>query len=123
MLLVENRLPNSIFRYVLTASWAHQIALVILTAIAFLLEIVPLELRRRVVNNLVKERPFQLVVMLCATYAGAVLIQGGVKLSLNIYRSWVAENSIRDLRRRVLACSRIARVVAPDRRQAASERR
>jgi len=62
-------------------------------------------------------------VMLCAAYAGAVLIQGGVKLSLNIYRSWVAENSIRDLRRRVLACSRIARVVAPDRRQAASERR
>src|SRR6516165_6256792 len=113
MLLVENRLPNSIFRYVLTASWAHQIALVILTAIAFLLEIVPLELQRRVVNNLVKERPFQLVVMLCAAYAGAVLIQGGVKLGLNIYRSWVAENSVRDLRRRVLACSRVARIVAP----------
>jgi ABC-type multidrug transport system fused ATPase/permease subunit len=113
MLPVANRLPNSIFRYVLTASWPHQIALVILTAIAFLLEIIPLELQRRVVNNLVKERPFQLVVTLCAAYAGAALIQGGVKLGLNIYRSWVAENSIRDLRRRVLACSRIARVVAP----------
>jgi ABC-type multidrug transport system fused ATPase/permease subunit len=110
---VANRLPNSIFRYVLTASWPHQIALVILTAIAFLLEIIPLELQRRVVNNLVKERPFQLVVTLCAAYAGAALIQGGVKLGLNIYRSWIAENSIRDLRRRVLACSRIARVVAP----------
>jgi ABC-type multidrug transport system fused ATPase/permease subunit len=113
MLLAEYRLPNSLFRYVLSASWSHQIALVILTTIAFLLEIVPLELQRRVVNNLVKERPFQLVVMLCAAYAGAVLIQGVVKLGLNIYRSWVAENSIRDLRRRVLACSRVARIVAP----------
>jgi ABC-type multidrug transport system fused ATPase/permease subunit len=107
------RLPSNIFRYVLAESWPHQIALVILTVLTFLLEIVPLELQRRVVNNLVKDRPFRLVVTLCAAYAGAVLIQGGVKLGLNIYRSWVAENSIRDLRRRVLAYSRTARAVVP----------
>jgi len=110
---ITDRLPNSIFRYVLAVSWPHQIALVTLTVITFLLEIVPLELQRRVVNNLVKERPFQLVVTLCAAYAGAVLIQGAVKLSLNIYRSWVAETSVRDLRRRVLAHSRIARATEP----------
>jgi len=110
---VAYRLPNSIFRYVLSASWPHQIALVILTVVTFLLEVVPLELQRRVVNDLVKERPFRLVVMLCVAYAGAILIQGTVKLGLNIYRSWVSESSIRDLRRRVLADSRIAQLVAP----------
>jgi ABC-type multidrug transport system fused ATPase/permease subunit len=110
---VAYRLPNSIFRYVLAASWPHQIALVILTVVTFLLEIVPLELQRRVVNNLVKERPFQLVVTLCAAYAGAVLIQGATKLGLNVYRSWVGENAIRDLRRHVFGCLRIARIVAP----------
>jgi hypothetical protein len=36
------------------------------TVIAFLLEIVPLEIERRAVNDLVKERPFQLVIVLCA---------------------------------------------------------
>ena len=107
------RLPNTIFRYVFAVSWPHQIALVILTVVTFLLEIVPLELQRRIVNNLVKERPFQLVVTLCAAYAGAVIIQGGIKLGLNVYRGWVAENSIRDLRRRVLAYSRAARSLAP----------
>src|SRR5215469_12043694 len=107
------RLPNTIFRYVFVVSWPHQIALVILTVVTFLLEIVPLELQRRIVNNLVKERPFQLVVMLCAAYAGTVMIQGAIKLSLNVYRGWVAENSIRDLRRRVLAYSRAARSLAP----------
>jgi ABC-type multidrug transport system fused ATPase/permease subunit len=107
------RLPNTIFRYVFAVSWPHQIALVILTVVTFLLEIVPLELQRRIVNNLVKERPFQLVVTLCAAYAGAVMIQGAIKLGLNVYRGWVAENSIRDLRRRVLAYSRSARSLAP----------
>ena len=106
-------LPSSIFRYVFATSWSHQIVLVILTVVTFLLEIVPLEIQRRVVNNLVKERSYQLVVTLCAAYAGAVLVQGATKLGLNIYRSWVGENAIRELRRRVLAYLGIARVVAP----------
>ena len=110
---LSDRLPTSLFRYVLAISWRHQIALVGLTVIAFLLEIVPLEIQRRVVNNLVKDRPFQLVIVLCAAYAGAVLIQGATKLGLNIYRGWVSENATRDLRRHVIGYSRSAQVDAP----------
>jgi ABC-type multidrug transport system fused ATPase/permease subunit len=107
------RLPNTIFRYVFAVSWRHQIALVALTVITFLLEVVPLEIQRRAVNDLVKERSFSLVVLLCAVYAGVVLVQGSTKLAVNVYRAWVAENAIRDLRRHVLAYLRIARAAAP----------
>jgi len=109
---LPDRLPTNLFRYVFVVSWRHQIALVALTVITFLLEIVPLEIQRRVINNLVKERPFQLVIVLCAAYAGAVLIQGATKLSLNIYRGWVGENATRDLRRQVIGYSGTARAVA-----------
>ena len=81
--------------------------------ITFLLEVAPLEIQRRVVNNLVRERPFQLVVVLCTAYAGAALVQGATKLGLNVYRSWVGENSKRDLRRHVIAYLRVARAIAP----------
>jgi ABC-type multidrug transport system fused ATPase/permease subunit len=107
------RLPNTIFRYVFAVSWPHQIALVVLTVITFMLEVVPLEIQRRAVNDLVKERSFRLVLVLCAAYAGVVLIQGSTKLAVNLYRGWVGENAIRDLRRHVLAYLRIARVAAP----------
>ena len=118
---LRDRLPTNLFRYVFAVSWRHQIALVILTVITFLLEIVPLEIQRRVVNNLVKERPFQLVIVLCAAYAGAVLVQGATKLGLNIYRGWVGENATRDLRRHVLGYLRIAQAVAArSRRRAVS---
>jgi ABC-type multidrug transport system fused ATPase/permease subunit len=110
---VGYRLPSTIFRYVFAVSWRHQIALVALTVITFLLEVVPLEIQRRAVNDLVKERSFNLVVLLCAVYAGAVLVQGSTKLAVNLYRGWVAENAIRDLRRHVLAYLRIARAAAP----------
>src|SRR5215472_16151730 len=110
---IEHQLPKNIFRYVLAVSWRHQIALVILTVITFLLEIVPLELQRRIVNNLVKERPFQLIVTLCAAYASAVLVQGATKLGLNVYRSWVAGNATRVLRWRIFESRRVRRLAAP----------
>jgi ABC-type multidrug transport system fused ATPase/permease subunit len=110
---VRYRLPATIFRYVFAVSWRHQIALLILTVVTFLLEVVPLEIQRRVVNDLVKQRSFALVLTLCAAYAGAVLVQGGTKLALNVYRGWVGENATRDLRRHVLAYLRVARDIAP----------
>src|ERR1700719_2510018 len=94
-------LPRNVFRYVLGTSGLHQLFLLGLTVSVFLLEVVPLELQRRIVNNLVKHRPFSWVVSLCAVYAGIVLVQGGTKLALNIYRGWVGERAKRELRRRV----------------------
>src|SRR6516165_5827437 len=94
-------LPGSVFRYVLATSGLHQLLLLALTVSVFLLEVVPLELQRRIVDNLVKDRPYRRVVILCAVYAGAVLVQGGTKLILNVYRGWVGERAIRDLRHRI----------------------
>ena len=96
-------LPVSVFRYVLTTSGIHQLVLLALTVGVFLIEIAPLELQRRIVNDLVKNRPYRWVIILCAIYAGVVLVQGGTKLVLNVYRGWVGERAIRDLRRRIHA--------------------
>ena len=110
---VGYQLPSTVFRYVFAVSWPHQIALLFLTVVTFLLEVAPLEIQRRVVNDLVKERSFSLIVTLCGAYAGVVLVQGATKLALNVYRGWVGERATRDLRRHVLAYLRIARVAAP----------
>src|SRR5579885_838507 len=44
-----SELSGGLFRYILATSWRHQLALVLLTITVFLLEVVPLELQRRVV--------------------------------------------------------------------------
>ena len=109
-------MPSNIFRYVLETSALHQLFLLLLTVGVFLLEVVPLELQRRIVNDLVKHRDFWLVIVLCAVYAGTVLVQGRTKLVLNVYRSWVGERATRDLRRRV-------RVLVSSPSSASSDRR
>jgi ABC-type bacteriocin/lantibiotic exporter with double-glycine peptidase domain len=96
-------LPRNVYRYVLETSGWHQLCLILLTVAVFLLEIVPLELQRRIVDDVVKRREFSWVVALAAVYAGTVLVQGGTKLVLNVYRSWIGERATRDLRRRVHA--------------------
>lgn len=96
-------MPHNIYRYVLETSGWHQLCLILLTVAVFLLEIVPLELQRRIVDDVVKHRDFWWVVGLAGIYAATALLQGGVKLILNVYRSWIGERATRDLRRRVHA--------------------
>jgi ABC-type bacteriocin/lantibiotic exporter with double-glycine peptidase domain len=98
---IEPTLPRNLYRYVLETSGWHQLSLVALTTAVFLLEVVPLELQRRIVDDVVKHRDFWWVVTLAVVYAGTVLLQGGIKLVLNVYRGWVGERATRDLRRRV----------------------
>lgn len=104
------------FRYVLATGARHQAAIVALTVLVALLEVVPLELQRRIVNDLVKDRHFWFVIALCGVYAGTVLVQGGTKLALNIYRAWIGEAATRDLRRRVhvLVSSTLAASSTPE---------
>ena len=83
-------LPSNIYRYVWQASVWHQLPLVVLTVFVSLLEVVPLELQRRIVNDAVKDRKYWFVLVLCGAYLGSILLQGGTKLVLNIYRSWVS---------------------------------
>jgi ABC-type bacteriocin/lantibiotic exporter with double-glycine peptidase domain len=96
-------LPQHLFRYVFATSWIHQIPVLALTVAAFLLEVVPLELQRRIVNDTVKDRQYRVIVLLCAVYAGAVVLQGTIKLGMNVYRGWIGEAAKRDLRRWVCA--------------------
>ena len=110
-------MPRNIFRYVLETSGLHQLFLLLLTVGVFLLEVVPLKLQRRIVNDLVKHRDYWLVIVLCAVYAGVVLVQGGTKLVLNVYRSWVGERATRDLRRRVRVLVSSPSPLRPDRRR------
>ena len=94
-------LPRNVFHYILQTSAVHQLFLLVPTVAISLFEVVPLEWQRRIVNDLVKHRDFRLVIMLCAVYAGFVILQGTTKLVLNVYRGWLGERATRDLRRRI----------------------
>ena len=95
-------MPQTILGYVVRYTGRHQIGLALLSISVFLLSTAPLELQRRIVNDLAHKGPFSTILWLAATYAGVSLAEQLLKLALNVYRGWVAESAVRTLRRRVL---------------------
>jgi len=93
--------PPGIFRYIRRTSARDQVALCALSVVVFLLATVPVELQRRIVNVALHDRDLGGVAMLGLIYLGVTLVSGLLKLALNVYRGWVSENAVRQLRAKV----------------------
>ena len=96
-------LAPGIFGYVVRVSGRHQIGLLLLSVTVFLLSAVPLEIQRRIVNDAIRNGAVNPILWLALAYFGVALLEGCVKLCLNIYRAWVSEMAVLDLRRQVSA--------------------
>lgn len=70
---------------------------------AFATAVVPLELQRRIINDTLKSRSVGEIMSLAGIYVSIALAGGLTKLALNVYRSWVSENAVRQLRASLLA--------------------
>jgi ABC-type bacteriocin/lantibiotic exporter with double-glycine peptidase domain len=91
-------MPRTIMAFVLAATGIHQAGLAVLSVAVFALSAVPLELQRRIVNGLTHRTAFETIAWLALGYAGVALVEQLLKLSLNVYRGWVAESTVRRLR-------------------------
>jgi hypothetical protein len=85
----------------LKLSAADQLWLCLLSIGVAVLDTIPIEVQRRIINASVKQGDIRVIMMLAAVYAGLVIAQGSVKLLLNVYRSWVGETAVRGLRFRI----------------------
>jgi ABC-type multidrug transport system fused ATPase/permease subunit len=94
----DDGVPSGLWAYVRRETGRDQVWLSLLTILVFLLTLVPLELQRRVVNDAIGSRHLPSILLLCLAYVVVVLVQGGLKLWLNIYRARVSEAATRQLR-------------------------
>jgi ABC-type multidrug transport system fused ATPase/permease subunit len=76
----------------------------LLATATLLLDLVPIELQRRIVNDALKRQAVDSLIELAVLYALAALVQGGIKFALNLYQGSVSERANRRLR---LAASRV----------------
>jgi ABC-type bacteriocin/lantibiotic exporter with double-glycine peptidase domain len=101
-------LANTLSGFILRTSGRHQLALAAITVLLCLVITLPLELQRRIVNDALQRRDFRTIGVLALAYFAAVIVQRGIKLAMNVYRSWVSESSTRYLRSTVLGSDRRA---------------
>jgi ABC-type multidrug transport system fused ATPase/permease subunit len=89
--------PRTLAGLVRRIAW-DQFWLCLISLAVSLLDTAPMEIQRRIVDQAVYSGSFHAIVWLAVIYAAVVLAEGLVKLLMNIYRGWVAENAVRILR-------------------------
>ena len=96
--LPGRHLPGSLFSLAWRLGAADQLYLCLLAVMVALLDTVPIDIQRRMINHAIKESGLRSIMMLALSYAGVVLTQGLIKLLSNVYRSWTSEHAVRVLR-------------------------
>lgn len=91
-------MPASLYRYVWQISRRRQIVLCLVTVVVALFAMVPLEIQRRIVDEAITQAQLRYLLLLCGAYLAVVLIQGGIKYFLNVYRGRTVEQVARALR-------------------------
>jgi ABC-type multidrug transport system fused ATPase/permease subunit len=89
---------KKLFRFVWDMSARDQIFLSLLAVSVFLIDLVPLELQRRITNAAVDRHDFKAIILLCLGYFAAAAAMGLLKFGLNVYRGAVSEGANRHLR-------------------------
>jgi ABC-type bacteriocin/lantibiotic exporter with double-glycine peptidase domain len=90
--------PRSLYRYIWRTTARSQIVLALFSVAVFLLDLGPLELQRRIVNDAIYNHAFASLAWLCAAYGVVAVLLGLAKLAMNVWRSRISETANRRLR-------------------------
>ncbi len=103
-------MEKSIFRYILKHSYRQQIYLIVLTAASLPLIYVSLEIPKRIINDAIgganipdalfgfEIDQIEYLAALCCLFLALVIVNGGIKYYLNVYRGMLGERLLRRFR-------------------------
>jgi ABC-type multidrug transport system fused ATPase/permease subunit len=92
-----------VYRYIWDITGRQQILLCLLAGGVVALSAIPLELQRRIVNDAFGAKDLHLFVWYCGLYFTLLLLQGGIKYTLNVMRGWTVEKVSRLMRLKIFA--------------------
>lgn len=95
-------MPPTLLRFVLSFGRLHQLCMVLLSAMLFVVGTAPLEVQRRIINATTTSGSFASIAMLVLVYLSLACFEGLIKVVFNLYTSWIGEKAIRWLRFSVL---------------------
>jgi len=93
---------ESLWRYIWRMSGKHQVCIGLLAVLVAILDLVPIELQRRIVDEALMETSFELLVLYGAIYLGVVVLHQAIKFGMQMYQGWISESAIRYTRRHLM---------------------
>jgi len=94
---------RSLFSWVLPGNGKLQATLVLLIAVTVFARVVPLEMQKRIVNEAIKLRKMDLLLIYCGIYLVSVLLASALKYMITILQTRISENVLANMRKDLFA--------------------
>jgi ABC-type bacteriocin/lantibiotic exporter with double-glycine peptidase domain len=90
----DDRPAASVFRYIFRMSGYHQVLVCLLAVLIAPLSLAPIELQRRIVNDIVGPKDVDYLFLLGGIFLGVLVIHQALKFLLKMYQTWIAESTV-----------------------------
>jgi len=90
---------RSLFSWVFAGNIKLQILLVFIIIITVFVRVLPLEMQKRIVNEAIKLRNIDLLLLYCGMYLAAVVAASGLKYLINIIQTLISERATAGMRK------------------------
>lgn len=84
----------SLPRYIWRMSGRHQIGAGLIAIMVAILDLIPIELQRRIVDGALEKDSYELLLTYGALYFGVIVIHQLTKFALRLYQGWISESAI-----------------------------
>lgn len=84
---------STLLGYVWRMSEWHQVVVCVLAVVVALINLVPLELQRRIINEVVESGEVDVLIRFGLFYLAVLLFHQGLKFVLRLYQSWLSESA------------------------------
>lgn len=95
----EDGPARTVWHYVWRMTGCHQIVICMLAVLVALLNLAPLELQRRLIDNAIAKGDMELLYWLGGLYVAVFLGLRAAKFSLRLYQGWLSESAVRYTRK------------------------
>lgn len=99
----DDRPARSLWRYLWRMSGKHQICAGLLAVFVAVLDLIPIELQRRIVDDALTDDSYDLLLLYGAIYLGVVALHQVMKFALRMYQGWISESAILYSRRHLMS--------------------
>lgn len=90
----DDTAASSLWVYVWRMSGWHQVSVCVIAVVVTLLNLIPIELQRRIVNEVVGSQDVALLVRFGIFYLSVILLHQVVKFGLRVYQEWLMESTL-----------------------------
>ena len=92
-------IKRSLFSWVLNGKLSHQLLLLLFILAIVFLRVLPLEIQKRIVNDVLGAGNFTLLLVYCSIYLVAVLLTSALKMAINWLQTLIGQRALTDMRR------------------------